>query len=185
MCKYCGWEKLCHVGTSIPVYIKRFNLGRRDTSSWAVRYSREGRGNQRVGVPWSYETGTRPIGRAASWQRWRLSSSESEASRSGHQEAELWLNGYGTGASLVAQTVKKLLAMQETLVWSLGWEDHLEKGMATHSSVLAWRIPWTEEPARLQFMDSQRVGHDWVTNTTTQLTGLSIWARTQISLFSV
>ena len=80
MCKYCGREKLCHVGTSIPVYIKRFNLGRRGTSSWAVRYSREGRGSQRVGVPWSYEAGTRPIGRAASWQVGRLSSSESEAS---------------------------------------------------------------------------------------------------------
>ena len=51
-------------------------------------------------------------------------------------------------------------AMQETLVQSLGWKDPLEKGMATHSSILAWRIPWTEESGGLQFMGSQRVGHD-------------------------
>ena len=63
-------------------------------------------------------------------------------------------------ASLVAQTVKNLPAMQETRVRSLGQEDPLEKGMATHSSVLAWRIPWTEEPARIQAMGSQRVRHD-------------------------
>ena len=53
--------------------------------------------------------------------------------------------------------VKNLPAMQETWVRSLGWEDSLEKGMATHSSTLAWRIPWTEEPERLQSMGSQRV----------------------------
>ena len=53
--------------------------------------------------------------------------------------------------------------MQETRVQSLGWEDILEKGMATHSSILAWRIPWTEEPGGLQSMGSQKVGHDSVT----------------------
>ena len=63
-------------------------------------------------------------------------------------------------ASLVAQLVKNLPAMRETLVRSLGWEDPLEKGMATHSSILAWRIPWTGEPAGLQSMGSHRVGHD-------------------------
>ena len=63
----------------------------------------------------------------------------------------------------MAQTVKKLPVMQETWVWSLDWEDPLEKGMATHSSILAWRIPWTEEPGRIQLIGSQRVGHDWVT----------------------
>ena len=63
-------------------------------------------------------------------------------------------------ASLLAQTVKNLLAMWETLVRSLGWEDPLEQGMATHSSILAWRIPWTEEPGELRSMGSQRVGHD-------------------------
>ena len=56
--------------------------------------------------------------------------------------------------------VKNLPAMQETQVQSLGWEDSLEKGMATHSSILAWRIPWTEEPGGLQSMGSQRVGHN-------------------------
>ena len=60
----------------------------------------------------------------------------------------------------MAQTVKNPPAMQETQVQSLGQEDSLEKGMATHFSVLAWRIPWTEETGRLQFMGSQRVGHD-------------------------
>ena len=63
-------------------------------------------------------------------------------------------------ASLVAQTVKNLPAVQETRIRSLSWEDPLEKEMATHSSILAWRIPWTEEPGRLQSTRSQRVGHD-------------------------
>ena len=66
----------------------------------------------------------------------------------------------GILASLVAQIVKKPPAMQETWVRSLGWEDPLEEGMATHSSILAWRIPWTEEPGGLQSMGSQRVKHD-------------------------
>ena len=59
----------------------------------------------------------------------------------------------------MAQTVKNPPAMQETRVQSLGQEDPLEKGMATHSSTLAWRIPWTEEPGGLQSMAWQRVGH--------------------------
>ena len=56
--------------------------------------------------------------------------------------------------------VKRLPTMQESCVQSLGWEDPLEKEMATHSSTLAWKIPWTEEPGRLQSTGSQRVGHD-------------------------
>ena len=63
-------------------------------------------------------------------------------------------------ASLVAQTVKRLPAMQETRVRFLGWEDTLEKEMAIHSNTLAWKIPGTEEPDRLQSMGSQRVRHD-------------------------
>ena len=63
------------------------------------------------------------------------------------------------GVSLVAQTVKNLLAMQEARVQFLGQEDALEKGMATHSSILAWRIPWTEMPGMLQSMGSLRVRH--------------------------
>ena len=62
--------------------------------------------------------------------------------------------------SLVAQMVKRLPTMQETQVQSLGWEDPLEKEMATHSSILAWKIPWMEYPVRLQSMGSQRVGHN-------------------------
>ena len=64
------------------------------------------------------------------------------------------------GASLVAQMVKKLPAMQETQLQSLGQKDPLKKGVATHSSILAWRIPWTEEPGGLQSMGSQKVGHN-------------------------
>ena len=63
-------------------------------------------------------------------------------------------------ASLVAETIKTLLAMQETTVQSLGQEDPLEKGMATYSSILAWESPWTEEPGGLQSMGSQRVGNE-------------------------
>ena len=67
--------------------------------------------------------------------------------------------------SLVAKMVKNPPAMQEIQVWSLGQEDPLEEGMATLSSILALRIPWTEEPGRLQSMGLQRVGHGWATNT--------------------
>ena len=65
------------------------------------------------------------------------------------------------GAFLVAQTVKRLSAMQETWVRPLGWGDPLEKEMAAHSSILAWKIPWTVEPGRLPSRGSQRVGHNW------------------------
>ena len=67
----------------------------------------------------------------------------------------------------MAQMAKNLPAMQETWVSSLGWEDPLQKGTAIHSRILAWRIPRTEEPGRLQSMRSQRVGHNWATNTFT------------------
>ena len=64
-----------------------------------------------------------------------------------------------------AQRVKSLPAMWETQVWSLGREGPLEKGIATHYSILTWRIPWIEEPGGLQSTGSQRVGRDWITNT--------------------
>ena len=74
-----------------------------------------------------------------------------------------FFNGYvflrEEGASLVAQMGKNLPTVQETRVRSLGWEDALEEEMATHSSTLAWRIPWTEEPGGLQSTGSQTVGH--------------------------
>ena len=73
---------------------------------------------------------------------------------------------------LVAQMVQKSLpAKQGISAWSLGQEDPLKKGMATRSSILAWRIPWTEEPGGLQSMGSQRVGHDWSDNTHTHILG--------------
>ena len=62
--------------------------------------------------------------------------------------------------SMLAQTVKRLSTMQETPVQSLGWEDHLEKEMAIYSTTIAWKIPWTEEPGRLQPTGSQRVRHN-------------------------
>ena len=67
---------------------------------------------------------------------------------------------FSTGASLVAQKVKHLPAVQETQVWSLGWEDPLEEGMAVYFSILAWKILWTGEPGRLWSIGSQGVGHD-------------------------
>ena len=71
-----------------------------------------------------------------------------------------WRSSFRMEVLMVAQTLKNLPAMQESWVQSLGWEDPLEKGMATHSSILVWRIPWTEEPGGLQSIGSQRVGHD-------------------------
>ena len=64
----------------------------------------------------------------------------------------------------MAQMVKNLPAMQESQAQSLGWEGPLEKGIVTHSSILAWRTPWTEEPGGLQSKELQRVGHDFMVN---------------------
>ena len=69
----------------------------------------------------------------------------------------------------MAQRVKDLPIMQETLVPTLSWKDPMEKGMTTYSSILAWRIPWKEEPGGLQSTQSQRVGHDLVINTFNKL----------------
>ena len=74
------------------------------------------------------------------------------------------LRGHFLRTSLVAQMVKYLSTMQETWVLSLGWKDPVEKEMANHLSTIAWKIPWTEGPGRLQSMGSQRVGHDWATS---------------------
>ena len=74
------------------------------------------------------------------------------------------------GDSLAAQTVRNLPAMQETWVQPLGWEDSVEEGMATYPRILAWRIPWTEEPGGLQSMGSQRVRYDWASKDTPQNT---------------
>ena len=78
--------------------------------------------------------------------------------------------------------VKHLLAMRETRVRSLGWKDPLEKEMATHSSTLAWKIPWTEEAGRLHSMGSQRVGHDWANSLSLSFTLISI-DRGQINIY--
>ena len=79
-------------------------------------------------------------------------------------ELEIQRNQVYCRASLVAQMVESLPAMQETPVWSLGQEDPLEKEMAAHSSVLVWKIPQTEEPDGLHPMGLQRVGHDWLSD---------------------
>ena len=85
----------------------------------------------------------------------------------GQKQTDMYWHVHHAWASLVAQTVKNLPEMQGTQVWSLGWEDALVKEMATHSSILAWRSPWTEEAGGLQSMKSQRVGHNWAINTFT------------------
>ena len=77
-----------------------------------------------------------------------------------HWDTWAWLKLFETEVYMVAQTVKNLPAMHKAWVWSLGWEDPLEEGMATHTSFLAWRIPWTEEPGRSS-IGLHRVGHDW------------------------
>ena len=89
-----------------------------------------------------------------------------------------------TSPSLLAQLVKSLPEMQETLVWSMGQEDPLEKEMATHSSIIAWRIPWTEEPGGLQSMGSQRVRNNWKTNTFTFSAGWSVGNREPCWVFN-
>ena len=95
----------------------------------------------------------------------------------------LWLSdssqifAYHPQASLVAQMVKRLPAMQETQVQSLGREDPLEKEMATHSSILAWKSSWTEEPGRLQSMGLQRVGHDWATSLSLRFSYLTCYTQ--------
>ena len=106
----------------------------------------ESQGRRDGGALWAAVYG---VAQSWTWLKQLSSSSSSTQSR----------------ASLVAQMVKNLLAIQETWVWSLGGEDPLEKEMATRSSILAWRILWTEEPGGLQSMGSQRVWYDWVTNT--------------------
>ena len=78
-------------------------------------------------------------------------------------------------ASLVAQTVKWLSTMRVTWVRSLGQEDPLEKELAIHSSTIAWKIPWTEEPGWLQSMGSQRVGHDWATSQFNSISTVNHW----------
>ena len=87
-----------------------------------------------------------------------VSDQENKTQASKFHRRNLTGNYCTEGAFLVAQTVKNLPAMQETGVQSLGQEDPLEKRMGTHSSILAWRIPWTEEPGRLSSIGSQRVG---------------------------
>ena len=94
-----------------------------------------------------------------------------ESHKSYTKEKELMFHIYAyihTWVSLVAQSVKNLPAMQVTWVWSLGWEDPLEEGMATHSSSLAWKIPTDRQPSGLHSMGSQRVGHDRATKPSTQ-----------------
>ena len=91
-----------------------------------------------------------------------------------HKEYLNW--GWGWVVSLVAQMVKNLPVLQETGVLSLGLEDHLEKGMATHSSILAWRIPWIEEPGRLQSIQFHRIGHNSSDSTSTTYLEMWLWA---------
>ena len=108
------------------------------------------------GLPTMWETRVQSLGGKDLLKKGMAAHSSILASPSSHPEKgsrKYW-------ASLVAQRLKRLPVTQETRVQSLGGKDPLEKGMATHSSTLAWRIPWTEEPGGLQSMGSQRVRHD-------------------------
>ena len=90
---------------------------------------------------------------------------------------------YVYAVSLVAQMVKNLLAMQETWLWSLCQEDPLEKETATQFSILAWQIPWTGEPGRLQSMGLQRIGHDWELCTYVYTCGLCLFMDPRMIFF--
>ena len=92
---------------------------------------------------------------------WKILLQEKNKSATSHSQHFYYYLSTDFRTSLVAQTVKRLHTMQETRVRFLGREDPLEKEMATHSSTLAWKIPWMEERGRLQSMGSQRLGHDW------------------------
>ena len=87
----------------------------------------------------------------------------------------VWVLAWVHWTSLVAQTVKHLSTMRETQVPSLGWEDPLEKEMAINSSTITWKIPWTEEPVRLQSMGPQRVGDYWATSRSHFHSYLLLW----------
>ena len=103
-------------------------------------------------------------------ERWRDLCTNSPKGREEQASISMgcWLDWFDRSQEPVgAQLVKNLPAVQKTWVWSLGQEDPLEKGIETHFSILAWRIPWTEEPGGLQSMGSQRVSHDWVTSSFT------------------
>ena len=99
-------------------------------------------------------------GKGPAWSAWVTGDTGSIPELGRCPEEGIGYTNLYSWVSLVAQTVKNLPAMRETWVRSLGWEDSLEKEMATHSSILAWKIPWTEKPGGLQSMGSQRVGHN-------------------------
>ena len=113
--------------------------------------------------------------------RWGLSEVERDHARTCGIQIAFIYNYLGYSQSKVAQIVKNLPRMQETQVHFLGLKDPLQRGMATHSSILAWRIPWTKEPGGLQSTGSQRVGHDWVANTFLEWDGQSWEGLEQIS----
>ena len=114
----------------------------------------------------------------------RLGSNLCSPSQAASPNGRKWTDGE-SGASLVAQTVKHLPGMQETRVWSLGWEDPPEKEMATHSSILGRRTPRTEEPDGLQSTGWQRVGHNWATKTFTYHQRIETWREARSKALSI
>ena len=103
------------------------------------------------------------MGPEISWTAWNSSPEKKGVKASLQISVEAW-GLHIQRTSLVAQAVKHLSTMRETRVRALGWEDSLEKEMAIHSSTIAWKIPWTEEPCRIQSMGLQRVGHGRATS---------------------
>ena len=141
-----------------------FLVGKENVSLWRRRYPR-GPDLTTIGrnLTWELtETGGKMTIKSLEFQ-WTRKTSRYKKEKV--EDLVVWDGLNGTRASLMAQLVKNLLALQETQIRSLAQEDSLERGMATLSSILAWRIPWTEEPGGLQPMGSQGIGYNWVTNT--------------------
>ena len=126
--------------------------------------------------PWDFPGKSTAVGCHCLLCLWGLHHPNTKTRQKYHTQKENY-QPLSLGLSL-AQMVRNLPVERETWVWSLCQEDSLEKGMVTHFSILAWRIPWTEEPGGLQSMGSQRVRHDWVINI---FTSHHWWIQTQKS----
>ena len=125
-----------------------------------------------------------PISKAEFFEKNLITKYYTQVRKYVKQKCVVWMNCY-MNTSLVAQTVKHLPTAREAWVQSVGWEDFLEKEMAIHSSILAWKIPWMEKPGRLYSMGSERVEHNWATsphmNTSVATTRTKKWKAISVS----
>ena len=149
------------------------NLSMRNVSGTLVGSQRSAEGGSYSSVKWRWmraEEGdwsrqviSRSLAVKEMWGDGGMAGGGTWAKGMSHNTGVTWAWLHVDGASLVAQTVTSLPALRRTQVRSLGQDDPLKKEMATCSSILAWKIPWMEEPGRLESMGLQRVGHDWAT----------------------